>query len=113
MIMKSTPQLANATRTGAERVGNDPCTTANLLPIKEPGEYTPEEMAIGMRCLDYDAPAIAWDYFPGTPANHMVYFVGGESGPIKIGWTQNLRNRLPCIQNGSSVPLSVLATQRA
>jgi hypothetical protein len=60
----------------------------------------------------------AWgDFDPGPmgftkpPANHLVYFVGGETGPVKIGFTQQpIKARLVCIQNGSPIKLHVLAT---
>jgi hypothetical protein len=57
------------------------------------------------------------DFSPGPtnyrkpPAGHIVYFVGGEAGPVKIGFTQQpMKARLVCIQNGSPVKLHVLAT---
>jgi hypothetical protein len=46
----------------------------------------------------------------GPPEGHIVYFVGGDDGPVKIGWTQQpIKERLKCIQNGSPVKLRVLA----
>ncbi len=42
---------------------------------------------------------------PGT-----IYFIGGEDGPIKIGITNNLSERLRGFQTGSAVELSVLAS---
>jgi hypothetical protein len=49
--------------------------------------------------------------FPKPPPGHLVYFVGGETGPVKIGFTQQpIKERLKCIQNGSPVKLHVLAT---
>jgi hypothetical protein len=110
--MKSSPAMSNAPRTGQDSFGNGPCTTANAEALY--GKAAWAEMVQAFAALDWDGPsALAIDCFPGTPDHHVVYFVGGDEGPIKIGWTQNLRNRLPCIQNGSSVPLRVLATQRA
>jgi hypothetical protein len=60
------------------------------------------------------------DFDPGPinfrkpPVGHIVYFVGGETGPVKIGWTQQpIKARLVCIQNGSPVKLHVLATAPA
>lgn len=48
---------------------------------------------------------------PPPPAGHLVYFVGGLEGPVKIGFTQQpIKDRLVCIQNGSPVKLHVLAT---
>lgn len=49
-----------------------------------------------------------------APPGHLVYFVGGKEGPVKIGFTQQpIKERLKCIQNGSPVKLFVLATQAA
>jgi len=39
-----------------------------------------------------------------------VYFIGGETGPIKIGESSNVRNRFSDLQASSPVVLSVLAT---
>lgn len=39
-----------------------------------------------------------------------VYFISGETGPIKIGESSNLRNRLSNLQAASPVVLSILAT---
>ncbi len=38
------------------------------------------------------------------------YFIGGETGPVKIGFTDNLERRLKALQAASPVMLSVLAT---
>lgn len=63
--------------------------------------------------LDWDAP-LAPVKRPAPPAGHIVYFVGGEQGPVKIGFTQQpIKERLKCIQNGSPVKLHVLAIQPA
>lgn len=41
----------------------------------------------------------------------LVYAVQqGPGGPVKIGHTRDLRHRLSALQNGSPVPLTVLAT---
>jgi hypothetical protein len=51
--------------------------------------------------------------FPAPP-NHLVYFIRGAGGAIKIGFTQQpLKGRLKCIQNGSPVRLEVLAVRPA
>lgn len=42
-----------------------------------------------------------------------VYFVGGESGPVKIGFAVDPVLRLTALQCGSPVPLSILATIEA
>ena len=45
------------------------------------------------------------------PRGGMVYFIGSDRGPIKIGWTQqNITSRLAALQNGNPEPLKVLAT---
>ncbi len=103
--MESTSSSPNRSHEGRSFSESDPGTSAN--------PFSPEDWQRVLAALDHDTPSTAVNFFPGTPDNHVVYFVGGDTGPIKIGWTQNLRNRLPCIQNGSSVPLKVLATQRA
>jgi hypothetical protein len=46
----------------------------------------------------------------------LVYFVQAESGgPVKIGFTarQTMKDRLRGLQNGSPLPLCILATVRA
>lgn len=69
-------------------------------------DLTPEDM--DRVWGDFDPGPIN---FPKPPAGHIVYFVGGKEGPIKIGWTQQpIKERLKCIQNGSPVKLYVLAT---
>jgi hypothetical protein len=66
-----------------------------------------------MAALDFGSPGPPLK-FPKPPEGHMVYFVGGETGPVKIGFTQQpIKERLKCIQNGSPVKLYVLATQPA
>jgi hypothetical protein len=69
------------------------------------------------RTLTDDDIDRAWgDFDPGPigfspPEGHIVYFVGGKTGPVKIGFTQQpMRERLKCIQNGSPIKLHVLAT---
>jgi hypothetical protein len=39
----------------------------------------------------------------------VVYFIGGEDGPIKIGFTTELPSRLRSLQNSSPVPIRLLA----
>ena len=69
---------------------------------------------LAAKALEFDAGAAANARPFKCPENHLVYFVGGVDGPIKIGWTQQpIKARLKCIQNGSPVKLHVLATQRA
>jgi hypothetical protein len=40
----------------------------------------------------------------------VVYFVGADEGPIKIGWCKNIAKRLVELQCGNPARLSVLAT---
>jgi hypothetical protein len=80
--------------------------------LKDDRKLTDEEMdEMAMKALDFDAPPCN---FKGPPPGHIVYFVGGETGPVKIGWTQQpIKARLKCVQNGSPVKLYVLATKPA
>jgi hypothetical protein len=39
----------------------------------------------------------------------ICYFVGGEDGPVKIGYAKDPKRRLVDLQNGSPVRLSILA----
>jgi hypothetical protein len=41
--------------------------------------------------------------------NACVYFIGADFGPVKIGFTGNLRRRLESIQNGYPERIRVLA----
>jgi hypothetical protein len=76
--------------------------------MKQSGDFTIEEMREAMAVLDFDPGPMK---VRSPPPSHIVYFVGGESGPVKIGWTQQpIKDRLKCIQNGSPVKLHVLAT---
>lgn len=43
-------------------------------------------------------------------SNPTVYFVGSEEGPVKIGFTTELPNRLRSLRNSSPVPLKLLAS---
>lgn len=70
-------------------------------------------------CADLREAVKALDFGPyqsrpvpiKAPPGHIVYFVGGIEGPVKIGFTQQpIKERLKCIQNGSPVKLYVLAT---
>lgn len=40
-----------------------------------------------------------------------VYFIGGETGLIKIGCSDDVEKRLHSLQGGSPIPLSILATE--
>ena len=82
MSMKSTAELSSAPRPNRDSMGNAQETMANRLH--------------GLA----DAEA-------GGP---VCYFVGGNSGPVKIGYATNLRSRLQNIQEGSPHKLGVLAT---
>jgi len=39
------------------------------------------------------------------------YFIGGETGPVKIGYTLDVRARLSSIRSHSPVPVGLLATR--
>lgn len=43
----------------------------------------------------------------------FVYFVGGQDGPVKIGFAVDPSSRLTALQCGNPVPLSILATIEA
>lgn len=43
-------------------------------------------------------------------AGPVVYFIGGESGPIKIGISGGPNSRLAALQIGSPIPLRIMAT---
>jgi hypothetical protein len=44
------------------------------------------------------------------PVRGVVYFIGGNDGPVKIGFTNHLEHRLATLRCSSPVPLGVLAT---
>jgi len=58
---------------------------------------------------DYLASIGVFDREP-APSSHVVYFIGGDEGPVKIGMTTNLALRLQHMQTGSPIELKVLAT---
>jgi hypothetical protein len=81
--------------------------------MKKPGEFTLDEMQEAFDALDWPDSGTPVK-FPKPPKGHIVYFVGGDEGPVKIGWTQQpIKERLKCIQNGSPIKLNVLAIQPA
>lgn len=41
----------------------------------------------------------------------VCYFIGGETGPVKIGYSIDVKARLSSIRSHSPVPLSILATR--
>lgn len=49
---------------------------------------------------------------PDTSGKTVVYFVGAEDGPIKIGFSSNLPNRITEIQCGNPAPVRLLAFAR-
>lgn len=74
-------------------------------------KYNVEHLRDAAEALGFDCGPTK---YPAPPNGHIVYFVGGADGPVKIGWTQQpIKERLKCIQNGSPVKLRVLATQLA
>lgn len=46
---------------------------------------------------------------PGRASDGFIYFIGGHSGPVKIGFTTDLPARLRRLQMNSPRPLRVLA----
>lgn len=80
---------------------------------KRCGDYSLEEMRRVSNAVRFTRPALG----PGRhsyPANKIgiIYFIGPEGGPVKIGFTASLRVRLGGLQVGSPVPLKILATLR-
>lgn len=94
------------------------CADYVPVPCKGLVQTVPEDP-----CADLRDAAAALDFGPLPPSKprrikahkgHMVYFVGGDDGPVKIGWTQQpIKERLKCLQSGSPVKLHVLALQPA
>ncbi len=63
-------------------------------------------------CLTSRELEIARIRCKSTPAKTLrrsVYFIAGDSGPIKIGMASDIRRRLRELQRGSPVKLAVLA----
>ena len=109
-LSRTTDQRSNGTE--RKREGLRVLQSPEIVPNRC-GTFTVEEMADAMAALDWPADPRPWN-FPKAPEGHIVYFVGGETGPVKIGFTQQaMKARLVCIQNGSPVKLYVLATVRA
>lgn len=89
------------------------------LPTERLAELSPADLrAYFQPCMD----ALEFDCAPlnlprrrfPAPSGHIVYFIRGAGGAIKIGFTQQpLKGRLKCIQNGSPVRLEVLAIRSA
>ena len=95
---------------------------------KKPAELTPEAWKRIGEALDWtkdrDEPETGMIYVPRAkrfyPANRkpreasvdmpsgLVYFIGGDDGPVKIGYTSNLPVRFLALQNGSAIKLKVL-----
>lgn len=46
-----------------------------------------------------------------SDARGLCYFIGGETGPVKIGFSVDVASRLRAIQTHSPIPLSILATR--
>lgn len=88
--------------------------------VAAPGSEPPFEYLLNwiaqhepLERADFDGVWMAPEYVPpirpeGKP--HYVYFIGGESGPVKIGTSQNPRARLRAVQCHHPYPLSILAT---
>lgn len=47
-----------------------------------------------------------------TIADGFVYFIGGDEGPIKIGWSSNVEGRLKGLQTSHAAPLKVYAFKK-
>jgi len=45
----------------------------------------------------------------GATNGNWIYVIGAGRGPVKIGWTTNLKSRLVKLQTGSPVKLRLLA----
>lgn len=45
-----------------------------------------------------------------TLADNICYFIGSQTGPIKIGWTRDVKKRLRTLQTGHPFKLEILAT---
>jgi len=50
------------------------------------------------------------DFIESVPKVSMVYFIGGKTGPVKIGEAISPAQRLRSLQCGSPIPLAILAT---
>jgi hypothetical protein len=89
--MESTASLSNSPRTGEDYLGNDPRTGSN-------------------RILPLNPPSSSWRLT--RPDNGWVYFIGGESGLVKIGWSGRPKERLASLKTASPVRLAILAQVR-
>lgn len=75
--------------------------TFKRIPIQAPSEepLTEAEMLAQSHEMADEADTIA-----------VCYFIGGDDGPVKIGYSVNVRDRLRTLQMSSPVELKVLAT---
>lgn len=72
------------------------------------GKYVPLEQPKPVERVPYNQRRLRYrdrEYEQGV----ACYFIGGEEGPIKIGYAENLEKRFKAIQSCSPVVLSVLA----
>lgn len=63
-----------------------------------------------------DEPRNVWlhrrvDQASGRGTRGVCYFIGAQSGPVKIGFTVDLKGRLAKLRASSPLPLEVLATR--
>ena len=63
--------------------------------------------------LVWEASRSIFTAFKPAKPEERVYFIGPEGGPIKIGITTNVGQRLESLQTGSPVKLKVHAVARA
>lgn len=68
---------------------------------------TPEFKAIVAECANWQSPRKR-ERVP-LPEGSVVYFVGNETGSVKIGWTTDLRRRMAQLRTGTPGALQVLA----
>jgi hypothetical protein len=90
------------------------------MDIDEPPEGHTAESWVAMRraadVIGEKLRGIDWSPLPGRRAietlrdgKSYVYFIGGETGPVKIGYTIAPLERLAAMQMGCPIKLSILA----
>lgn len=74
------------------------------------GEYTsPRKPTLRARAAMRRKAASPKSNYDTLTGVSVVYFIGGRRGPVKIGTTTNLKQRLKSLKIGSAVHLYVLA----
>lgn len=81
---------------------------AKALPTGCRGEFACLAEYLEWRAAD----SIFTRFKPALP-NERVYFIGGDTGPVKIGITTNPGQRVEHLRTGSPFPIRLLATIRA